>query len=141
MTSIWFSEPILSEIEMLSKNTMAEYLGIKFIEVGDDFMKATMPVDNRTRQPMGRLHGGASVVLAETLASVTANYCVDRAKAYCVGLDINANHIKPIEQGNVIGIATPAHIGQSTQIWHVQITDEKGRLICTARVTMAVLSR
>ena len=139
--AIWTERPSLSRLKEVSKNTMLEYLGIEFVDIGDDYIKATMPVDHRTLQPVGSLHGGASIVLAETLASAGANYCVDRSKKRCVGLEVNASHVKAVSEGIVIGVATPAHIGRSTQIWHVHITNEKDRLICTARVTMAVLSR
>jgi uncharacterized protein (TIGR00369 family) len=114
-------------------------LGIEFVAAGDDYVSATMPVDERTRQPAGMLHGGASVALAETLASWAATFAVDPQKHHCVGLEINANHARAIGSGTVTGTARPVHLGRSTQIWEVRIVDEKQRLICVSRVTMAVL--
>ena len=124
-----------------SENTMVEYLGIEFTEVGDDYIKARMPVDHRTQQPLGIMHGGASCVLAETVGSIAANYCVDPKKQYCVGLDINTNHIRSIRSGFVIGTAKPYHLGRSTQVWSIEITDEQDRLISINRLTMAVLDK
>lgn len=118
---------------------MIEYLGITVSEVGDDFLKGNMPVDHRTVQPIGILHGGASVALAETLGSLAANLVVDPHKKYCVGLDINANHIRAARKGFVTGIARPLHLGSSTQVWSIEITDEQNRLVCISRITMAVL--
>ncbi|QTA81876.1 Phenylacetic acid degradation-related protein [Desulfonema limicola] len=138
--SIWFTKPDLDIINAFGKNTLVSHIDIRFIEIGDDFIKATMPVDNRTHQPMGILHGGASVVLSETLASTGAYLCVDPSVNYCVGLEINANHIRSMRTGLVTGFAKPAHLGRTTQIWEVKITDEQDRLICISRVTMAVLT-
>ena len=121
--------------------TMIEHLGIEFLEVGDDYVKARMPVDHRTIQPFGLLHGGASVALAETLGSVAANLCVDRENKMCVGLEINANHIRPVTNGFVYGIARPIHIGASTQLWEIRIHDEHEKLVCISRLTMAVLDK
>ena len=120
---------------------MVEHLGITLTEVGEDFLKGTMPVDHRTVQPMGILHGGASVALAETLGSLAANYAVDNQKKYCVGLDINANHVRAASKGDVTGIAKPLHLGSTTQVWSIEITDEEDRLVCISRLTMAVLDR
>ena len=122
-------------------NTMVSHLGITVTEVGDDFIRARMPVDERTIQPAGILHGGASAALAETLGSIAANFCVDPSQKYCVGLEINANHVRPMRQGYVTGEATPVHIGASTQIWQIRITNEEGKLVCISRLTMAVLER
>jgi len=137
--SIWFTKPDLDAINAFGKNTMVSHLDIRFIEAGNDFLKASMPVDNRTHQPMGILHGGASVVLSETLASTGAYLCVDTTSYYCVGLEINANHIRSVRSGLVTGFAKPAHLGRTTQIWEVRMSDEQDRLICISRVTMAVL--
>lgn len=129
--------------ELLNKDSvtnMVGHLGIEFTEIGNTFICAKMPVDNRTKQPFGLLHGGASVVLAETLGSVAANLCVDNTKQYCVGLDINANHIKGVKEGFVYGKTTPLHIGKSTQVWEIKITDEKNNLVCISRLTVAVVS-
>jgi 1,4-dihydroxy-2-naphthoyl-CoA hydrolase len=137
---IWRDSFPLEFVRQHSQNTLITQLGIEFIEAGDDYLKARMPVDARTHQPAQTLHGGASVALAETLASWAATFVVDRATNYCVGLEINANHVRPIGTGYVIGTARPVHLGRSTQIWEVRITDEAERLICISRVTMAVLA-
>ncbi len=139
--AIWFDAFPLAAVRERSQNTLIQQLGIEFLEVGDDFLSARMPVDDRTRQPAGMLHGGASVVLAETLASWAATFVVDREKNHCVGLEINANHVRAVGSGWVIGTARPVHLGRSTQIWEVRITDEQGRLVCISRVTMAVLAQ
>ncbi len=120
---------------------MVEYLGIEITETGDDFLRGTMPVDKRTIQPMGLLHGGASVALAETLGSIAGNLVLDPAKKYAVGLDINANHIRSAKTGIVTGTATPLHIGSTTQVWSIEIKDSQDRMICISRLTMAVLER
>ncbi|OED41529.1 thioesterase [Endozoicomonas sp. (ex Bugula neritina AB1)] len=121
------------------KESMVTHVGIEITEQGEDFLKGTMPVDHRTVQPMGILHGGASVVLAETLGSIAANMCCDDGY-YCVGLEINANHIRPATSGKVTGIAKAVHIGRATQIWEIRIEDNQGRLTCISRITMAVKS-
>ncbi|WP_423064125.1 hotdog fold thioesterase [Candidiatus Paracoxiella cheracis] len=139
--AIWKEKIDIEEATKRSKGTMVEYLGIEFIEIGDDYVKARMPVDHRTHQPIGIMHGGASCVLAETAGSIAANYCVEHAKQYCVGLAINTNHIRSIREGYVIGTATPYHLGRSTQVWGIQIVDENDRLISVNRLTMAVLDR
>lgn len=128
-------------IRELSRNTMLEHLGIEFTTIGDDFIEARMPVDRRTHQPMGLLHGGASAALAETLGSVAATFCVDPEKFYCVGLEINANHIKAVKTGYVIGVAKPVHIGRRTQVWDIRIRNEKDDLVCVSRITLAVLEK
>lgn len=135
--TIWKREINLDRLNQTSKNTLIEHLNILYTEVGDDYICATMPVCSFTHQPLGMLHGGASVVLAETLGSVAANFCVDD-NAYCVGLDINANHVRAMRSGLVIGKATPIHLGVSTQVWQINISDERGRLVCTSRLTIAV---
>lgn len=120
---------------------MVEHIGITITEIGDDYLKGTMAVDPRTVQPMGILHGGASVALAETLGSIAANLVVDDERKFCVGLDINANHIRSASSGMVTGTAKPLHIGSSTQVWNIEIVDEKNRLVCISRLTMSVLDR
>ena len=120
---------------------MMEHLGIEYTEVGPDSITARMPVDHRTHQPFGLLHGGASVVLAETLGSVAAHMCLDGEKQYTVGLDINANHIRAVRSGWVYGTTKPLHIGGKTQVWEIRITTEEGALVCISRITMAVLDR
>ncbi len=124
-----------------SKNSMVEHLGIIYTDVGADFITAKMPVDYRTHQPLGLLHGGASVALAETLGSVAATFSVDHEKYNCVGIEINANHIRGITEGWVIGTAKPLHLGKSTQIWQIIINNESGELVCISRLTLAVISK
>ena len=139
---IWYDPAITAEqINPIGKGNMAEWLGIEITEVGDDYLKATMPVDDRTRQPYGLLHGGASVVLAETLGSLGATFVVDRNKYDCVGLEINANHLRGVREGIVTGIARPIHIGKTTQVWEIRIHDNRDKIICISRITIAVLKR
>lgn len=137
--AIWHVRPTLEELHAWDRETMSEFIGIEYIEIGDDFLRARMPVDRRTCQPMGLLHGGASLVLAETVGSVAANHCVDRQRLRCVGLEINANHTRSARSGWVIGTARPAHIGRTTQVWEIRIEDQAGRLTCLSRLTMAVV--
>ena len=138
---IWHSEVNLQILSSHSQNTMIEYLGIEFVEIGDDFLVARMPVDHRTRQPVGIMHGGASCVLAESVGSTAANCCVDLDKFYCVGLDINTNHIRSIREGFVMGTAKPYHLGRSTQVWSIEIVNEQKQLISVNRLTMTVLDK
>ena len=130
----------LEAINVQAKNTMMEHLGIEVIEIGDDYVKAKMPVDHRTHQPMGLLHGGAHVVLAESLGSLGANFCLDISKEYALGLDINSNHIRSVREGCVYGTARPIHIGAKTQVWEIKVTDENENLLNISRLTMIVLS-
>lgn len=139
--SIWQTSMSIEALELRSQNSMAEHLGIQFIEIGEDFLIARMPVDHRTKQPIGIMHGGASCVLAETVGSTAANCCVDQTKHYCVGLDINTNHIRSIREGYVFGKAKPFHIGRSTQVWAIEITNEKNQLVSVNRLTLSVLDR
>lgn len=135
-----FREPVSIEtLNALSRNTLIEHLGIVFTAAGVDWVSATMPVDERTRQPYGILHGGASVVLAETLGSSAGNLCVDTGQQVCVGLEINANHIRAMRGGSVTGTARAVHVGRSTHVWDIRIEDEAGRLVCTSRLTLAVV--
>jgi 1,4-dihydroxy-2-naphthoyl-CoA hydrolase len=138
--SIWF-EPDLTaaQLQPLGKNTMGDHLGIEFTEVGEDFLKGRMPVDNRTRQPYGLLHGGASVALAETLGSVAAAFVVDRRSYNTVGLEINANHLRGVREGFVTGIARPLHLGKTTHVWEIRIHDERDKLVCISRLTVAII--
>jgi 1,4-dihydroxy-2-naphthoyl-CoA hydrolase len=131
----------LPQLNQMNRGNMVGFLGIEFTEVGPDYVCAKMPVDERTRQPMGLLHGGASVALAETLGSIAAYCTIDPDKQYCVGLDINANHVRAVSDGFVYGKATPLHLGRSTQVWEIRITDETGKLVCISRLTMSVLDR
>lgn len=137
--AIWFDGFPLDYAQERGRDTVIAHLGIDVVEAGDDYLVARMPVDQRTRQPAGVLHGGASVVLAETLASWAATFCVDKSKHHCVGIEINANHVRPVSEGSVTGTARPIHLGKSTQIWEVRITDQRDKLVCVSRVTMAVL--
>lgn len=139
--AIWFRNFTLDDVRKRGNNTMIEHIGITITQLGDDFLEGTMPVDHRTMQPMGILHGGASAALAETLGSLAANLIIDPQRKYCVGLDINANHIRSAKSGYVTGIAKPLHIGTSTQVWHIEIRDDEGRMTCISRLTMAVLDR
>ncbi len=137
-----FREPVsLDQLNRLSQGTLIEHLGIVFTAAGEDWVSATMPVDARTRQPYGLLHGGASVVLAETLGSSAGNLCVDPATHMCVGLEINANHLRAARQGLVTGTAKALHVGRSTQVWEIAIHGEDGRQVCVSRLTLAVVER
>ena len=138
--AIWHQRPNIAELNS-AKDSLVEHLGIEFIELGDDYLKARMPVDHRTVQPMGLLHGGASVALAETLGSSGAYLCVDPAKYVVVGLEINANHVRAVRDGWVIGTARPLHRGRTTQLWEIRITDATDKLVCISRLTMAVLDK
>ena len=139
--TIWFDNPTIEAANERARGTMMEHIDIKFTRVGDDFLEATMPVDHRTIQPLGLLHGGASVTLAETLGSMAATLVVDSRKKFCVGLEINANHIRSVRSGIVKGKAVPIHLGNSTQVWSIEIKYENEKLVCTSRITMAVLDR
>ncbi|MDG2517546.1 hotdog fold thioesterase [Lysobacter soli] len=132
--------PDLATLNALSRNTAMEPLGIMFTEAGHDFIRATMPVDERTRQPYGLLHGGASVLLAETLGSSAGMLCVGEDEA-CVGIEINANHLRGVREGTVTGTARPLHVGGRTQVWEIRIEDERHRLVCVSRITLAVIAR
>jgi len=139
---IWFNKNIqLADISHFGTGNMGEWLGIQFSEIGDNFLKATMPVDHRTRQPYGILHGGASVVLAETLGSVSSALVIDHEKFMCVGIEVNANHLRSARQGLVTGTCTPIHLGAQTHVWDIKIHDEAGKLCCISRLTVAVLKR
>ncbi len=139
--SIFRSAIRIDELNKLSANNMVANLGIVFTEVGEDFIEAKMPVDHRTTQPFGLLHGGASVALAETLGSVAAMCCLDQANQFCVGLEINANHIKSMREGFVVGRVMPIHVGKKTHVWEIKIRDEKGSVVCVSRITMAILDK
>lgn len=140
--SIWFKKDLsIEDLRPLGKNTMVEHIGIDWTEVGEDYLKATMPVDHRTQQPYGLLHGGASVALAETMGSVAAAMVIDHAAYFCVGLDINANHVRSASSGLVTGITKPLHMGATTQVWEIKIYDEKEKLVCVSRITIGVLKR
>lgn len=139
-TPIWFTRPTLTQLNQ-PMPTLVQHLGIVITELGDDFIRATMPVDHRTHQPMGLLHGGASVALAESLGSMGAYLCVDASRFDVVGLEINANHIRAVRSGTVTGTARPIHLGKSTQLWEIRITDEADKLVCISRITIAILEK
>ena len=140
--AIWWNgeSPLLEPMTRLGDGCMPGFLGIEFIEAGDDWISARMPVNERTQQPFKRLHGGASVVLAETVGSVAASFCIDREKHVAVGLEINANHVRPAYEGYVTATARAENIGRTTQIWSIRIIDENGKLVCISRFTAAVIS-
>ena len=140
-TTIWTVEDPIIEARRASTGTMSEYVGIEFLEAGHDWLSGKMPVDDRTRQPAGVFHGGASVVLAETLASTAAHFSLDASTHYCVGLEINANHIRSVREGYVYGRAAPLHIGRSTQVWEIRMTNDAGAIVCVSRCTMAILGK
>ena len=140
--TIWFDKNVsLKSIERLGDGTMTEHLGLEWIEVGKDFLKARLPVDHRTIQPYGLLHGGASCVLAETLGSVASYLVINNAEFYCVGIEINANHIRSARDGFVYGVCSPLHIGSSTHVWDIRITNEEEKLVCISRLTVAVMKK
>jgi len=138
--SIWIKTETVEEINRRRRNTLNGLMGIRITEIGGDYLRAVMPVDERTRQPMGILHGGASMVLAESIGS-TGSYLAIAPDQRCVGLEINANHIRSIANGWVTGTGRPIHIGGSTHVWDIRITDENERLICIARLTMAIMNQ
>lgn len=138
---IWFRSITADDVNRRGVGTMVSHLGIVFTEIGRDHLVAEMPVDQTTKQPLGMLHGGASLALAETVGSTAANMCVDFDHAFCVGMEINANHVRPVPGGKVIARAEPVHIGKKTHVWSIRITDERDRLVCISRLTMAVVSR
>ena len=138
-TPIWKQPTDLARINGWSANTMMETLGIRLTAIGDDWLQGTMPVDHRTHQPFGLLHGGASVVLAETLGSTAALLTLDPTREVAVGLDINANHVRGVRSGSVTGTARMLHLGRTTQVWEIRIENEEGALVCISRLTMAVV--
>lgn len=131
----------LEMLNAMCRNTMMEHLGIEVTRLGDSFVEAKMPVDHRTHQPYGLLHGGASVVLAETLGSMASHCTLTDPNKYCVGLEINANHIKSVRSGFVFGIAKPVHLGNRTQVWEIRIANEAQELVCISRITMAIIDK
>ena len=139
--SIWKEPFTLEQIAQRFENTMSANMGIKITEIGDDYLKATMPVTDKVRQPMGLVHGGANVALAETVGSIGANMLVDRSKYACVGQEINANHLRSVTDGMVTAIAQPDYVGRSTQVWSIRLYDDRERLTCVSRLTMAVINR
>lgn len=140
--AIWKTEMSLEKADARQKKTMSEHVGIHIVEVGDDYLVATMPIDHRTIQPHGIMHGGASCVLAETVGSIAGNCCVDSAKHYCVGLDITTSHIRMALPGTTVkGTAKPIHLGKKTQVWEIRIVNEEDKLVSLTRLTLMVMDR
>ena len=137
--SLWRTQPDIEQLNAMQKNTIGELLDIRFDSVDDDSLTASMVVDHRTHQPYGLLHGGASVVLAETVGSTAAYLCIDPAKFYCVGLEVNANHLRGVRSGRVTAVARAIHIGRTTQVWDIRLTSDDGKASCISRLTMAVV--
>ena len=139
---IWKNKPTLEYLNAIGQNTLSEHLGIEMTEIGDDYLKAKMPVDHRTVQPFRILHGGASVALAETLGSVASVMCVDSSIYQVVGLEINANHLSSAPEGSVVfGTVRPIRVGRTIHVWDIDITNEKGKKMCVSRITIAVVKR
>ncbi|SFE87184.1 1,4-dihydroxy-2-naphthoyl-CoA hydrolase [Chitinophaga sp. CF118] len=139
MKPIWYSLDVsLDQLNDSGKNTMSAHLGMEFTEIGPDYLRIMMPVNHLTRQPYGLLHGGASAALAETVGSVASSLIIDHSKQICVGLDINANHIKGVRDGYVHAIARPLHIGATTHVWDIRICDDHNKLVCISRLTVAI---
>ena len=139
---IWLNKSLsLAGLKPLGPKTMADYLGMEWVAVGEDYIKMKMPVDERTRQPYGLLHGGASCALAETVGSIASHYIIDPDKFICVGLEINANHVRSVREGFVTATCTPLHIGASTHVWDIKIHDEREKLVCVSRLTVAILKK
>ncbi|MET6996205.1 hotdog fold thioesterase [Chitinophaga defluvii] len=142
MKTIWHSLDIsLDQLNEIGKGTMGEYLGMEFTEIGPDYIRMMMPVDHRTRQPYGLLHGGASAALAETVGSIASALIIDQEKQICVGMEINANHVRGVRNGYVHAIAKPLHIGATSHVWDIRITDDDHKLVCVSRLTMAILAK
>jgi len=139
--TLWKSPKTVEQMNEMHVPTLVKHLGIAFTELGEDYVRGTMPVDVRTHQPYGLLHGGASVALAETLGSTGAGMCIDAREFQVVGQEINANHVRAVRKGLVTGTARPKHIGGRSQVWTIDITDEAGKLVCTSRLTVAVIRK
>lgn len=139
--SIWFKPITVEDLNQRGKHTLSDFLNITFTDIGEESITATMVVNERNRQPIGILHGGANVVLAETIASTAANSVVDLEKWYCVGLEINANHLRSVRDGIVTAVTRPIHIGRTTHVWHIDIFNEVGKKTCVSRMTASVVSR
>jgi 1,4-dihydroxy-2-naphthoyl-CoA hydrolase len=137
--ALWKQRIALDQVNAMFKNTLGETLGLRITEIGDDYLRGTLPVDSRTHQPYGLLHGGASVALAETLGSLAGMLTLDPSVEAAVGLDINANHVRGVKSGVVTGTARAVHLGRSTQVWEIRIEDEQGKLVCLSRITLAVI--
>jgi len=138
---MWFKNFTVEELNGRPKNHIGALIGIEFTEIGEDFLIGTMPVDERTHQPVGILHGGASVVLAETLGSIASFMCIDPEKYLAVGLEVNANHLRPVKSGKVTGICKPLHVGAKTQVWEIKMYDDRGKMNCISRLTVAIIPK
>jgi uncharacterized protein (TIGR00369 family) len=138
--SIWRNAASVEELQERAAGTLIERLGMRFTQIGPDFLCASMPVNDHTRQPRGVLHGGASVALAETVGSTAANLCIDPEREVCLGQEINANHLRPVREGVVTATARSVHRGRTSQVWQIEIRDERERLVCISRITMAVVA-
>lgn len=142
MASVWKDKDIsIESLNSLNVNTLGQIIDIQFVEIGENYLKASMPVDKRTHQPYGLLHGGASAALAETVGSVASSLCIDHEKQICVGMEINCNHLRGKKEGLVYATASPLHIGATSHVWDIRITDEAGKLVCISRLTVAILKK
>ena len=139
MTSIWHRRPDSTLIDEMSKGTIDEHLGIKIIDVGDDYITGTMPADARTFQPYGIVHGGANVVLAETLGSIAGAYVIDMSTTRCMGQEVSATHLRPVSSGLVTGTAKPIHLGRRSHVWEIRLTNDQGKLTCIAKLILAIV--
>lgn len=139
MSRLWLGQPQVSDINSRNNNHIGALIGIEFTEIGDDYIKARMPVDARTHQPFGILHGGASVVLAESLGSIASSLIIDPEKYMAVGLEVNANHLRPVKSGFVTGTCTPINIGGKIHVWDIKMYDDRGKLNCISRLTVAIV--
>ena len=137
--SLWRTQPNIEQLNAIQKNTIGELLDIRFESFDDESLTASMVVDHRTHQPYGLLHGGASVVLAESVGSMAAYLCIDPSKFYCVGLEVNANHLRGVRSGRVTAVAKAVHIGRTTQVWDIRLTNDEGKASCVSSLTMAVV--
>lgn len=140
--AIWFNKHVtVDDLVQYGRNTMADHLGLKWVEIGDDYLRLSMPVNDTTRQPYGFLHGGASCVLAETIGSVASALVIDMDKYYCVGMEINANHLRSVTEGIVIATTKPLHLGRTSHVWDIRLQDDRDRLFCVSRLTVAVIAK
>lgn len=141
-TAIWFNKELsLKDLVGLGPNTMAAHLAMRWVDMGANFMKMSMPVNDATRQPYGILHGGASCALAETIGSLASHYVIDPGKFYCVGMEINANHVRSVRAGDITATCSPLHLGSTTHVWDIRIHDDVGKLVCVSRLTVAILKK
>ncbi|HLW50257.1 MAG TPA: hotdog fold thioesterase [Sphingobacteriaceae bacterium] len=138
---LWKQKPTIEQLNSRFDNNIGKFIGIEFVEITDDSLSAIMPVDERTKQPYGILHGGASVVLAETLGSIASNLIIDSESFVGVGLEVNANHLRPVSSGHVKGVCTPIHIGRTTHVWDIRIYEKHGKLNCISRLTVAIIPK